>query len=79
MSSPSSAGAGPASAPSPGAGPAREPRQHPLRMAFGVVLFVGWGLLTYAWVASTVYLVGHGWRQPGPVLAWRLLPWRRSV
>jgi len=60
MSSPSSAGAGPASAASPGAGPPSEPRQHPLRMAFGVVLFVGWGLLTYAWVASTVYLVAHG-------------------
>ena len=30
-----------------GAGPAREPR-HPLRTAFGVVLLVGWGLLTYA-------------------------------
>ncbi len=29
-------------------------------MAFGVVLFVGWGLLTYLWVASTVYLVAHG-------------------
>jgi len=60
MSSPSSAGAGPASAASPGAGPPSEPRQHPLRMAFGVVLFVGWGLLTYTWVASTVYLVAHG-------------------
>jgi hypothetical protein len=51
--------AGSASGASPGVGPAREPR-HPLRMAFGVVLFVGWGLLTYAWVASTVYLVAHG-------------------
>ena len=59
MSSLSSPGAGPASAASPDAGPAREPR-HPLRTAFGVVLFVGWGLLTYAWVASTVYLVAHG-------------------
>jgi hypothetical protein len=29
-------------------------------MAFGVVLFVGWGILTFAWVASTVYLVAHG-------------------
>ena len=57
--------AGSASGASPDVGPARELR-HPLRMAFGVVLFVGWGLLTYAWVASTVYLVGHGWRQPGP-------------
>jgi len=34
--------------------------QHPLRLAFGVVLFVGWGLLTFVWVASTVYLVAHG-------------------
>jgi hypothetical protein len=59
MSSRPSPGAGPASAASPGAGPVREPR-HALRTAFGVVLFVGWGLLTYAWVASTVYLVGHG-------------------
>ena len=59
MSSRPSPGAGPASATSPGAGPVREPR-HALRTAFGVVLFVGWGLLTYTWVASTVYLVGHG-------------------
>src|SRR6266478_550030 len=57
MSSRSSPGAGPTSAASPGAGPVREPR-HPLRTAFGVVLLVGWGLLTYARVASTVYLVG---------------------
>ena len=51
---------GSASGASPDAGPAQELRQHWLRTAFGVVLFVGWGLLTYAWVASTVYLVGHG-------------------
>jgi hypothetical protein len=44
---------------SAGAGSAWELR-HPLRLAFGVVLFVGWGLLTFAWVASTVYLVAHG-------------------
>ncbi len=36
-----------------------EPR-HRLRTAFGVFLFVGWGILTVLWVASTVYLVGHG-------------------
>jgi hypothetical protein len=60
MSSPASTGAGPASAASPDAGPAREPRQHWLRTAFGVVLFLGWGILTYVWVASTVYLVAHG-------------------
>src|ERR1700756_1303733 len=33
---------------------------HRLRSAFGVVLFVGWGILTVIWLASTVYLVGHG-------------------
>jgi hypothetical protein len=59
MSSLPSSGAEPASAASPGAGPARE-RRHRLRTAFGVVLFVGWGLLTYAWVASTVYLAARG-------------------
>jgi hypothetical protein len=59
MSSPSSTGTGPASAASSGAGPAREPR-HWLRTAFGVVLFLGWGLLTFVWVASTLYLVAHG-------------------
>ena len=59
MTSLSSPAGGPASAPSPGPGPAPEPR-HRLRAAFGVVLFVAWGLLTYIWVASTVYLVAHG-------------------
>lgn len=34
--------------------------QHRLRTAFGVVLFVAWGILTVLWVASTVYLVAHG-------------------
>jgi hypothetical protein len=58
MSSLSATG-GLASAASPGAGAARE-AQHWLRTAFGVVLFVTWGLLTFAWVASTVYLVAHG-------------------
>src|ERR1700739_1564159 len=52
-------GAGPASAASTDAEPARE-AGHPLRLTFGVVLFVGWGLLTFVWVASTVYLVAHG-------------------
>lgn len=33
---------------------------HRLRTAFGVVLFVGWGVLTVLWVASTVYLLAHG-------------------
>jgi hypothetical protein len=59
MSSLSSPRAGPASAASTDAGPAREPR-HLGRMAFGVVLFVGWGILTFVWLASTVYLVAHG-------------------
>ena len=36
-----------------------EPPHH-LRTLFGVVLFVGWGALTFVWLASTVYLVGHG-------------------
>src|SRR5690242_10012371 len=34
--------------------------QHWLRTAFGVFLFVGWGILTVIWLASTVYLVVHG-------------------
>jgi hypothetical protein len=59
MSSLSSTGAGPAFAASPGPAEAAEPGDR-LRMAFGVVLFVAWGLLTYIWVASTVYLVAHG-------------------
>lgn len=65
MSTLSSPGAGAASpgaaspgAASPGPGPVREPR-HRLRAAFGVVLFVAWGLLTYIWVASIVYEVAH--------------------
>jgi hypothetical protein len=39
--------------------PAPEPR-HRLRTLFGVVLFVAWGILTFIWLASTVYLVGRG-------------------
>jgi hypothetical protein len=39
--------------------PALEPR-HRLRTLFGVVLFVGWGILTFVWLASTAYLVGQG-------------------
>ena len=60
MNSPSNTSIGPASAASPGAGSAQKPRQHWLRTAFGVTLFVGWGILTVVWVASTVYLVAHG-------------------
>jgi hypothetical protein len=33
---------------------------HRLRTLFGVVLFVGWGILTIVWLASTVYLAMHG-------------------
>lgn len=40
-------------------GPARALR-HPLRTSLGVVFFTAWALLTYVWVASTVYLAGHG-------------------
>jgi hypothetical protein len=39
--------------------PAPEPH-HWTRTAFGVVLFVGWGLLTVIWLASTVHLVARG-------------------
>jgi hypothetical protein len=60
MSSPLSTGTGPASASPSDAGPVQEPPQHWSRTAFGVVLFVGWGVLTVVWVASTVYLVAHG-------------------
>jgi len=51
--------AGSASAASPGPMDAVEAGEW-LRTAFGVVLFVAWGLLTFVWVASTVYLVEHG-------------------
>jgi hypothetical protein len=60
MSTLSSPGTGSARTASAGAGLAGKPRQHWLRTAFGVVLFVGWGILTIIWVASTVYLVAHG-------------------
>jgi hypothetical protein len=33
---------------------------HRMRTVFGVVLFVGWAVLTVIWLASTVYLAGHG-------------------
>lgn len=39
--------------------PAPEPH-HWTRTAFGVVLFVGWGLVTFLWLASTVHLVAGG-------------------
>jgi hypothetical protein len=59
MSAVSRTGVAPASTSSAEAVPEPE-RQHWTRTAFGVVLFVGWGILTLLWVASTVYLVGHG-------------------
>jgi hypothetical protein len=59
MSTPLNTSTGSAGGASPGVGPAPKP-QHWLRTAFGVVLFLGWGLLTFVWVASTVYLVAHG-------------------
>lgn len=33
---------------------------NPLRIGFGALLFVTWGILTAVWVSSTVYLVSHG-------------------
>ncbi len=33
---------------------------NPLRIVFGALLFVTWGILTAVWVSSTVYLVAHG-------------------
>jgi hypothetical protein len=51
--------AAPASTSSADAPPAPEPH-HWTRTAFGVVLFVGWGLLTVIWLASTVHLVASG-------------------
>ena len=51
--------AGSASAASRGPGDAAEAGEW-LRTTFGVVLFVAWALLTFVWVASTVYLVEHG-------------------
>jgi hypothetical protein len=59
VSSLSRTGAGPADAASPGAENSAQLRDWP-RTAFGVVLFVAWGLLTFIWVASTVYLAEHG-------------------
>jgi hypothetical protein len=35
-------------------------RENPLRMIFGALLFLAWGLLTFLWVVSTVYSVAHG-------------------
>jgi uncharacterized membrane protein YvlD (DUF360 family) len=35
-------------------------RPNPLRIVFGALLFVTWGILTAVWVSSTVYLVAHG-------------------
>jgi hypothetical protein len=55
--------------PNPDAGPSMPSRTdvdlaveppHRLRTLFGVVLFVGWGILTFIWLASTAYLVAHG-------------------
>jgi hypothetical protein len=61
MSSPSRPGAGAARAVPSSLAPAGEREsRHLLRKAFGVVLFVGWGILTFVWVASTVFLVAHG-------------------
>jgi len=33
---------------------------HPLRAAFGALLFVAWIMLTAVWLASTLYSVAHG-------------------
>ena len=33
---------------------------NPLRVGFGALLFVTWGILTAVWVSSTVYSVAHG-------------------
>lgn len=52
-------GAGPKSPARLGPGSVPKPL-HGMRTAFGVVLFVAWGLLTIIWVASTVYLAAHG-------------------
>ena len=61
MSTLSGPGTGPARAVPPGLAPAGEREsRHLLRKAFGVVLLVGWAILTVVWVASTVYLVAHG-------------------
>jgi len=35
-------------------------RPNPLRIGFGALLFVTWGILTVVWVSSTVYSVAHG-------------------
>ena len=35
-------------------------RPNPLRIGFGALLFVIWGILTAVWVSSTVYSVAHG-------------------
>lgn len=33
---------------------------NPLRIAFGALLFLTWGVLSAVWVSSTVYAVAHG-------------------
>jgi hypothetical protein len=61
MSSPSRPGGRAARAVPSSLAPAGEREsRHLLRKAFGVLLFVGWGILTVVWVASTVFLVVHG-------------------
>lgn len=46
-------------APSNGVEP-RGDKQNLLRASFGFVLFVGWGIATTVWLASTVHVVGRG-------------------
>jgi hypothetical protein len=59
MSAVSRTDVAPASTSSADAVPTPEPH-HWTRTVFGVVLFVGWGLLTVIWLASTVHLVMRG-------------------
>jgi len=38
-----------------------------LRATFGMVLFIGWGVLSILWVYDAIYKLAHG--QPGPAIA----------
>ena len=37
------------------------------RAAFGMVLFIGWGVLSVLWVYDAIYKLAHG--EPGPAIA----------
>ena len=38
-----------------------------MRAAFGMVLFIAWGVLSILWVYDAIYKLAHG--EPGPAIA----------